>query len=262
MPSGAAVLSHDQAAVPVVARLASATPAPDGPGSVGWVALQKALASIGLGPQRWGLVLVGGAGGLDPAAAEALSELFNHRLAPILGRGRGMVVDGGTDSGVMALMGAARSQCGAAFPLLGVAPSGAIVGTEDAGLGSDAGPVCPTARLDHHHSHALLVPGLCWGDEVPWLAAAASVLIPPHRCLTLVCGGGAITRCDVAESLMLRRSIVALRGSGGTADWIAERVRSRHSRSRLIRVLDLETSGDGLCALVSNLVDGAAGQTR
>jgi hypothetical protein len=72
--------------------------------------------------------------------------------------------------------------------------------------------------------------------------------------VTLVCGGGSITHCDVAESLRLRRPIIALRGSGGTADWLADRVRRRRAGSRLVRVLDLGDAGTDLCALLAPFV--------
>jgi hypothetical protein len=240
---------------PILVRLEPDTPTPAGFGSEGWRALHNALATIGVGSQRWGLVLVGGASGLDSEVAHRLSDLFVGQLAPWLGGTGGMVVDGGTAAGVMALMGAARQQSGSLFPLLGVAASGAIVDPDRSCREPDSGSECPTARLDPHHSHALLVPGECWGDEVPWLAAAASVLIPAHRCVTLVCGGGSITHCDVAESLRLRRPLVVLRGSGGTADWLAERVWRRPAGSRLVRVLDLDDAGTDLRALLAPMVD-------
>jgi hypothetical protein len=199
-------------------------------------------------------VLVGGASGLDPEVAQLLSGLFADQLAPLLDSSGGMVVDGGTKAGVMALMGAARRHSGGRFPLLGVAASGAIADPAPLSREPESVPDCPTAHLDRDHSHAVLVPGECWGDEVPWLAAAATVLIPPHRCVTLVCGGGSITHCDVAESLRLRRPIVVLHGSGGAADWLAERVRRRRGGSRLVRVLNLDDAGTDLRALLAPFV--------
>ncbi len=53
------------------------------------------------------LVVVGGASGM-PDESPGLSTLFDDVLAPLVEKAGATVVDGGTDEGVMRLMGAAR----------------------------------------------------------------------------------------------------------------------------------------------------------
>ena len=205
--------------------------------------LRDALAGLGLAESRPVLVLVGGASNLDPSVAETLLRLFES-LAPRLDRAGAAVVEGATAFGVMALMGLARHRTGARFPLLGVAAIG-TVDVPTLGVGGPKG----TATLDPHHSHGILVPGTCWGDESPWISATAAVLAGLRPSLTLVAAGGEVTRLDVAQSLGARRPLLVIAGSGGTADQLARWRRGGEPPPGmsldtmdlgLVRVLDLD----------------------
>jgi hypothetical protein len=177
--------------------------------------LPEALAALGLPGPRAVLVLVGGAANLDPQVAEPLLNLFES-LAPRLQRARTVVIDGGTAYGVMELMGLARSRTGNLFPLVGVA----AIGTVDVPA-PEGGVPRGTAALDPNHSHFILVPGCRWGDESPWISAAAEALAEGGASLTLVAAGGEVTRLDVTHSLRARRPLAVIAGSGGTADELA-----------------------------------------
>ena len=200
--------------------------------------LPAALARLGLGSARPVLVSVGGAGGLDAVIAEHLLVLFRDRLAPLLNQLGAAVVDGGTDAGVMSLMGEARRAAGAEYPLLGVAARGTV---RLPGEPTDRG-----AALEPNHSHRLLVPGHTWGDEIPWMNAVAALLSADCGSATLVSSGGRITACDVDASLAHGRSTLLLANSGGTADAIA-RAGVRHP---LVQVV---SSDNGWCGLDSAL---------
>ena len=197
-------------------------------------AVGAALAAIGLTGPRPVLILVGGAANLDPKVAVRLRPLFRD-LVPVLDRLGAAVIDGGTHVGVMALMGEARRHASGRFPLIGIAPRGRVdfphPGTttpEDSGPapGLDPAPYRsagqdrqePRVALDPHHSHFLLVPGERWGDESPWLMAAAERLASGRATLMLVAGGGEITRRDILHRLHQSGRILALAGSGGTAN--------------------------------------------
>lgn len=178
--------------------------------------LAPALDGLGLGPPRPALVLIGGAGGLDDDAARKLEVLFAEVLVPVISRVRAVAIDGGTDSGVMQLLGRARA--GAEFPLVGVAAQGTVVlpgtppGREDA------------APLEPHHSHVLLVPGSDWGDESAWLARVATILAGPAPSVTILINGGEITFVDARHSLAAGRPVLVVGGTGRTADRIAAAV--------------------------------------
>lgn len=224
--------------------------------------LREALAELGLTGPRPVLVLVGGASNIAPAVAESLLALF-RQLAPLLDDLSVTLVDGGTAFGVMAAMGQARHDRGAGFPLLGVAAGGTVSLVDPppcwtrvaADATAVAAAVAERARLDPHHSHLLLVPGDRWGDESPWIAAAATCLAAARPSVTLVAAGGAITRLDVREGLRAGRPLIALAGTGGVADQIAAWHRDGRAipdlplttaQRTLIRVVDLKVAAERL----------------
>lgn len=172
--------------------------------------LTTALERFGLRPPRPVLVVVGGAKALDPTIYATLLPILTHRLAPVLDRLQAVLIDGGTAMGVMALMGQMRIQARAHFPLIGVAVSDKVQ--------TPRAPASARTALDQARSGILLVPGQVWGDEVPWIDAAARVLATGARAATLVIGGGAVTRRDVAASMNSHRPTLLIAGSGGTAD--------------------------------------------
>src|SRR4051812_5281993 len=141
--------------------------------------MERALARLGLDPPRPVLVLVGGAAGLEGDAFERLRPLFQEALAPFAEETGAVVIDGGTNSGVMRLMGDARGS----FPLLGVV-------VERFAHGDDG------AELDPNHTHFLLVEGDRWGDESPLIAAAAEALAGGAPQATGLVEGGEIAGAD------------------------------------------------------------------
>ncbi|XVS62387.1 hypothetical protein ACQPYE_29530 [Actinosynnema sp. CA-299493] len=78
------------------------------------------------------------------------------------------------------------------------------------------------AAFEPNHTHLVLVPGGAWGDESPWLAEVADVVAGPEPSLTVLVNGGPIAFADAEHSLFHHRPLVVLRGSGRTADLIAE----------------------------------------
>ena len=178
--------------------------------------IPAALDSAGLSRDRVVIVLVGGAGGLRAEDLERVAEVLRNEVVPIAERRDAVVIDGGTDSGVMRLIGRARSASGGRFPLVGVAAEGTVA---DPG----AGGASPNAvELEPNHTVFLLVPGTRWGDEARWITEVAGVVAGSRPSVTLLVNGGQIAYTDVAESLGSGRPVVVLAGSGRTADAIAE----------------------------------------
>jgi hypothetical protein len=173
--------------------------------------LPAALSGMGLNPPRPALVLVGGAAGLDLEyeTTKTLDVLF-RAMAQAVGDAKGVVVDGGTASGVMRLMGQARAALGATFPLVGVAAEGTVALPGQKGM-----------PLEPHHTHFILVPGNQWGDESPWIAQAATVLTGGVPSLTLLVNGGDVSRQDVALSMATGRPVLVVAGTGRLADELA-----------------------------------------
>jgi hypothetical protein len=192
--------------------------------------LSEALHKLGLSNKRPTLVLVGGASGISEADMNRLQRLFVEEIAPIAQELRVAVVDGGTDAGIMRLIGQARSQIGATFPLIGVAAYGTVI------LPDLPPPSSGAALLEPHHTHFVLVPGCNWGDESPWLASLASVISEGFASCTLVINGGEITLQDVSNSLRANRPVVTLDGSGRTADKLAAALRGEATDDRATKL--------------------------
>ena len=89
-------------------------------------ALPAALARARIPAPGPVVVLVGGAAGLDDGRLRRLIPVFAVGLVPAIERAGAVAVDGGTDAGVMRLLGEARSANSAAFRLVGVAAEGTV----------------------------------------------------------------------------------------------------------------------------------------
>lgn len=187
--------------------------------------LPAALRALDIGVHRPVLVLVGGAGGMTPEHLAATEEILQERIIPALDLWRAAVVDGGTDSGIMRVMGQSRAAAGAHFPLVGVAAEGTVI------LPGKA-PAAGAAPLESSHTHVVLVPGDAWGDESPWLSRVATAIADGQPSLTLVINGGQITYDDIDHSLQAGRPVVVVAGTGRTADAIAASARGDTEDSR------------------------------
>lgn len=191
-----------------------------------FVDLSEALPEIDLHKRRPTLVLVGGASGIGDADKDRLQKLFTEEIAPLAQELGVAVVDGGTDAGIMRFMGQARTQRGGTFPLIGVAALGTVILPDAPAPSADAAP------LEPNHTHFILVPGLNWGDESPWIAQIASVLSQGFSSVTIVVNGGEITFRDVSYSVEADRPVVTLDGTGRTADKLAAALRGEATDSR------------------------------
>jgi hypothetical protein len=218
--------------------------------------LPAALRGLELGRSRPVLVLVGGAGGLDDASMPPLRPLFSEALAPLAEASGVAVADGGTDAGVMRLMGRARAGMGATFPLVGVAAIGTVI------LPNAPPPRPDAAPLEPHHTHFVLVPGLDWGDEARWLVRVASALADGSPSVTVLINGGDTAWEDVSHSVEAGRTVIAVSGSGRAADALTGALRGEANdgrarelaRSGLLRAVDLSAGADTLAGIIEGIL--------
>jgi hypothetical protein len=201
-----------------------------------WSDLASVIADLDLPRSVPTLVILGGAGSLTGHDAELLEPLFAE-LAATAERVGAAVVDGGTDRGVMRLLGRAHGGEHDS-PLLGVAVAELVA---PPGAADDSR--CP---LEPNHTHVLLVPGTEWGEEVPWLARVATMLADGAPSVTVLVNGGEISYDDVEASITEGRPVLVAAGSGGTADELAAAARGEAADDRaralagseLVRVVD------------------------
>ncbi|MEH1898746.1 MAG: hypothetical protein V7K94_26270 [Nostoc sp.] len=221
--------------------------------------LPDALKQIGLGGSRSVLVVVGGASNISEADLLRIQRLFTEVLAPIAENLGASVVDGGTNVGVMQLMGEARTQIGGKFALIGVAPKNKVA------LPNQKEPAADLTLLEPNHTHFVLVPGDNWGDESPWISDVATVLANNAPSLTILLNGGEITFEDAFSSINTGRLVVAIAGSGRTADILADALRGEATDERAkklaksgilqyVNLIDIEKGVENLGKIIKDLL--------
>jgi hypothetical protein len=199
------------------------------------------------------LVILGGAGKMSEADLNRLRSLFVKVLAPVVEELGASVVDGGTDFGVMQMIGQARAEISGTFSLIGVTPVGKV---------ALPGQIPPeeVAALEPNHSHFVLIPGSNWGDESSWLADVATVLAKGARSVAVLVNGGEISKKDVSESLRVNRPVLAVAGSGRLADTLTaelggettdEEVRELVA-SGLVQAIDLKGNFDNVAQVIKS----------
>ena len=166
-----------------------------------------------LGPAQPGgraLILLGGADSMPEDERLRVQALFRQVLEYVETTGTA-VVDGGTDSGVMRMIGQLREELGGTFRLIGVLPAGALERTTRDGR---------RIALAPGHPEILLTPGSAFGDETDWLFAAADHLAGGDA-PTLVVNGGRLTLEEAHLRLEAGKPVVTVAGSGRSADQLA-----------------------------------------
>jgi hypothetical protein len=203
--------------------------------------IPEALATLGLDSPRPVVVVVGGAAGLD--ADDPDLQALGDAIARAAERGGAVIVDGGTDSGVMRLVGRAA---GSRMPLVGVVVR--------------ALAALPDQPLEPHHTHFILVPGSSWGEEAPWIARVATAVAGSSPSVTVLVNGGEIAWTDVAESVAAGRSVLAVAGTGRTADALVAALADGPRDDRAARLVATGLvlavgSGTGLSDLVERRIE-------
>lgn len=168
--------------------------------------IYQPLAELGFQKPCKVLVLVGGAHAMSSEDMETARPFFQNFLVPFIERHKAAVLDGGSNSGVMRLMGESRAAVNAKFPLIGVLPASVV---QDVNV------------AEPNHSHFLLVPGVYWGDECSWIARFATALSRGEPSLTVLVNGGEVSFQDVQCSISERRKVYAIEGTGRIADDLA-----------------------------------------
>jgi SLOG in TRPM, prokaryote/SMODS and SLOG-associating 2TM effector domain 1/Protein of unknown function (DUF4231) len=185
------------------------------------------LAELELEPGRGRpvVVVIGGADTLSGASLERATAVVGPGVVRGADRVGAVVVDGGTASGVMAIVGDAVARAGDGRPpLLGVAPAGLV-----SYPGSDDGAT--DAALEPNHSHFALAPGAVWGCETALLFELAEALSGGAPVVTVLVGGGDVARAEALATVRRHWTLLVVEGTGGVADQIAARSRALGSKA-------------------------------
>lgn len=169
--------------------------------------IREALNQLGIPHPRTVIVLVGGAGGIGFLDKFPMRKAVDI-VAKLAQETDSVVVDGGTQAGIMDEIGKQRKKNDYTFPLVGVVFETLIMKKDSASI------------LDENHTHFFFIPGDNWGDESSWISKIATCIAGDHESITVLINGGDISRQDVEYSLMEKRPTFVMRGTGRMADEI------------------------------------------
>jgi hypothetical protein len=180
---------------------------------------QTILKALDFAQPRALIMVFGGAKGLDDSRKTRLAELFINAIAPAAAELGALIMDGGTQSGVMAMMGEAVVRDGRRCELLGIAPAGKVTypgGLREVGI-ADGVP------LEPNHSHFVLVESDEWGGETGKMLELACAFNAPI--VAILVNGGAIAADEALQSVRNGWQLLVIEGSGRFADELSAAVR-------------------------------------
>lgn len=188
--------------------------------------------SFGLANTSSFILIIGSGENFSDEATASLTRLFQTGIIPAASSCKSIIIDGGTDAGVMRLTGKSANEEEFSYPIIGIAPKSKVdyLSTGEAGL----------TPLEPNHSHFLLTPGKDWGSETRLMfdliqallnlnqldttniKTSGSLLIPSR--VTGVCilaGGGVVAKKELLKAVQANLPIIIIKGSGKLADEIA-----------------------------------------
>ena len=154
------------------------------------------------------ILLFGGAAGLDELRKAHLSTLFADGVTAVAAEFGALIIDGGTQSGVMSIMGEAVARYPGICELLGIAPKGKIRHPEIAG----ASGISDGAALEPNHSHFVLVESAEWGAETEKTLELARAFNAPV--VAILVNGGAIAADQAVHSVRNGWQLLVVVGTG------------------------------------------------
>jgi hypothetical protein len=172
------------------------------------------------------ILLIGGASGLDKALVSDLLHLFSRNIARVAADVGAIIIDGGTQAGVMAIMGQVMEEMDHKSPLLGVAPAGKVIYPG----GPVENPLRNRVPLDPNHSYFVLVESWKWGDETDTLFELADSLANGMNVVTILVNGGMVARKELLASMRRGWPIIVVEGTGRLADEIAGLISNKPDR--------------------------------
>ena len=172
------------------------------------------IESLGISPPKNLILLIGGADKLDEKLTSRLTQLFSRGIARAAADAEAVIIDGGTQAGVMQIMGQSIADRGRKSSLLGVAAAGKVTYPGGPSVASN-----DSAPLDPNHSHFALVDGKEWGSETETLFELAAAFNVPV--LAILVNGGAIAKDELLQSVRRNWPVIVIEGSGRLADDVA-----------------------------------------
>ena len=210
------------------------------------------VKALGISAPKAVILIIGGADSIDSKLMPKLTQLFGRGIARAALEAEAVIIDGGTQAGVMSLMGEGVAARGYKSTLIGVAPAGKVTYPGSA--------VTEGISLEPNHSHFVLVEGSDWGNETTMLFSLLSHLtirdeskVPAVAILT---GGGNVSKEEVLRSVRQGLPLIIVEGSGGLADAIAAGYKLKDSYIEDPVLAEIISDGELHFHLLDNSVKG------
>lgn len=216
---------------------------------------QKIIDNFGLLTPRPTIFISGGASAMSDEDIERTRILMNEGIAAFAEKYNITVVDGGTEAGVMDMIGDAREKNGYKFPLIGVAPIHKISYPGYVGRSTES-------TLQPGHSHFVLVDSDEWGGESSLIVSLAKALAANQApIMGILINGGKIAEREVYLATTQGDSkmpLLVVDGSGRTADNISTAFKTQQTDSDLIQAIikgdiRITSLNEGVPALLTQL---------
>lgn len=181
----------------------------------------------------------GGASGLNPTLMPILRSLIDQGVMNASKESGAVMIDGGTDSGIMQIVGRGKGKLMRKMKLIGVCPQnlvkypGKIYDNEN-GVNFDE-----LTDLEPHHSHFVLVKSNEWGGETSTMFGVIKYLMQTVKSCGILVNGGSITVNEAVNAVKAKMPLIIIEGSARTADTIASSWRIKQATNA---IPDLEDS--------------------
>jgi hypothetical protein len=217
---------------------------------------QKIIDVFSLLSPRPTIFITGGASAMSEEDIQQTRRLIEEGIATFAQKHRITVIDGGTEAGVMEMIGTARKKKNYNFPLVGVAPIHKVSWPGYQGRSSEA-------TLQAGHSHFVLVDSDEWGGESNMIVSLSKKIAAGKSPIVgVLINGGKIAEREVYLATAQgenRMPLIIIDGSGRTADKISTAFKTQQSDNDLIKAIikgaDIRITAldDGLPALMTEL---------
>lgn len=190
------------------------------------------VQALGFHDPRPAIFMSGGASLMTAEDQRRTSEIL-EAVTDFAEARNAVVITGGTDTGVMQMLGDIRSKKHYTFSLIGVAPLGKIDYPGYANPSREAG-------LDDSHSHFVLVEGSEWGDESELIVRMTHAIAQGKMpAVGILINGGKIARNEVylATTKDMKLPMIVLEGSGRFADDLATAVRTGKTVQQILKAI-------------------------
>lgn len=211
------------------------------------------IKAFGISTPRPTISITGGAGAMSEADVQRTRDII-EAVAAFAEKHDCTLVDGGTEAGVMQMIGEARKKLNFKFPLIGVAPHNKVSYPMHESTTSEA-------ELEDGHSHFVLVDADDWGDESKMLVGITRSIANGQRPkVGILINGGKIAERETylasADGDAANRiPVLVLNGSGRTATRISNALKTGQAdtwmvqaiiRSKNVQIAELEDGPGGM----------------